>query len=156
MSPVSDTAIAKIRARTEGSMDGLVTILRGKPGTLNKATGRVSGITDARQIYGDPVAAGTIGTVGGKARVHTVTGQGSLSLGPGQIDVRQTTVSIPWDADPVYRDDIVLVRSAGRDSSLTGATLRVVEVAGGTLFGDARRLSCTLWGRSAYWDGDGS
>jgi hypothetical protein len=33
---------------------------------------------------------------------------------------------------------------------------QVVEVAGGTLFGDARRCSCTLWGRSAYWDGDGS
>lgn len=137
-------------------MDGLVTILRGGPGVLDQNTGRVSGMSNAVQIYGDPVATGVIGTIGAKARVHTVTGQGSLSLGPGQIDIRQTTVSIPWDAVAAQRDDIVLVRSAGQDDEMVGAALRIVEVAGGTLFGDARRLSCTLWGRSAYWDGDGS
>lgn len=137
-------------------MDGLVTILRGGAGVLDKATGKVTGTSNAVQIYGDPVSPGVIGTIGRKARIHTVTGQGSLSLGPGQVNIRQTTVSIPWDAPPVYRDDIVLVRSAGQDAQLTGAALRVVEVAGGGLLGDARRLSCTLWGRSAYWDGDGS
>lgn len=153
---VSPAVIAQVRAYAEGNMDGLVTILRGKPGTLDQATGRISGMTDAQQIYGDPVPTGTIGTKGAKARVHLVSGQGSLSLGPGNINLRQTTVSIPWEAPEPQRDDLVLIRSAGQDKTLTGAALRVVEVAGGGLFGDARRLSCTLWGKSANWDGDGS
>lgn len=153
---ISATAIGKVREYTEGNMDGSVTILRGGPGLLDKTTGKVSGMAGAVQIYGDPVAAGTIGTIGGKARVHTVTGEGSLSVGPGQIDVKQVTVSIPWVGPAIRRDDIVLVRSAGQDIQLVGSALRVVEVAGGTLFGDARRLSCTLWGKSAYWDGAGT
>lgn len=156
MPVVSDAAIQRVRAYTESNMDGLVTILRGKAGVLNQSTGRVSGASTATQIYGDPAPAGTIGAKGAKARVHSVSGQGSLSLGPGQINLRQTTVSIPWGAMTPQRDDIVLIRSAGQDTTLVGAALRVVEVSGGGLFGDAQRLSCTLWGKSAYWDGDGS
>lgn len=156
MAAVSATAIAKVRARTESNMDALVTVLRGKTGVLDQATGRVSGMGNAAQIYGDPVTAGTIGTIGAKARLHTVTGEGSLSVGPGQIDLRQTTVSIPWSAAPVQRDDLVLIRFAGQDTTLNGTALRVVEVAGGSLFGDARRMSCTMWGKSSYWDGLGT
>lgn len=155
MALVSSGAIAAVRRYAEGNMDALVTILRGGPGALDPATGRISGMSDPVQIYGDPVPAGTIGTVGAKARVHTVSGSGSLSLGPGQVNIKQTTVSVPWSATPPQRDDVVLIRDAGQDDSMTGAALRVVEVAGGGLFGDARRLSCTLWGFSSQWDGDG-
>lgn len=156
MALLSATAISKVRARTESNMDGLVTILRGRPGVLDTTTGRVAGMSGAVQIYGDQVPAGTIGTIGGTARIHPVSGQGSLSLGPGQIDQRSTTVSIPWGAATPQRDDIVVIRDAGQDSDLTGKALRVVEVSGGTLFGDARRMSCTLWGKSGYWDGAGT
>lgn len=156
MAIISAVGIAKVRARTESNMDGLVTIIRGTPGVLDEATGRVSGMSNAVQVYGDQVAAGAIGTVGAKARVHTATGDGSLSVGPGQIDLKQTTVSIPWAAPAVLRDDLVLIRSAGQDTQMDGSALRVVEVAGGTSFGDSRRLSCTFWGKSSYWDGAGS
>jgi hypothetical protein len=155
MPAVPAAVIAAVRNYAEGNMDGLVTILRGGAGVLDQATGKVSGLSGAVQIYGDPVPDGTIGTIGAKARVHLVTGQGSLSLGPGEINIRQTTVSIPWDGAIPQRDDIVLIRDAGQDDTLTGASLRVVEVAGGGFFGDARRLSCTTWGYSAQWDGDG-
>lgn len=157
MARLSATAIGKVRARTESNMDGLVTILRGRPGVLDTTTGRVAGMSGAVQIYGDPVPDGTIGTIGAKARIHPVSGQGSLSLGPGQIDQRSTTVSIPWGAPTVpQRDDIVVIRDAGQDGDLTGKALRVVEVSGATLFGDAHRMSCTLWGKSGYWDGAGT
>lgn len=140
---VSQAQIDRVRRYTEGNMDGLVTILRGGKGVLDKTTGKISGLSNAVQIYD------------GKARVHLVSGQGSLQLGPGTINLRQTTVSIPWDAPIPQRDDIVQIRDAGQDDTMTGAALRVVEVAGGGLFGDARRLSCTLWGKSSQWDGNG-
>lgn len=156
MPAVPAAVIAQVRAYTEGNMDGRVTILRGKPGVLDQSTGRIGGMSNAVQVYGDPVPDGTIGTVGAKARVHLVSGQGSVSLGPGTINMRQTTISIPWAAPEPQRDDLVIIRSAGADQSTNGAALRVVEVSGGGLFGDARRLSCTLWGKSSNWDGDGS
>jgi hypothetical protein len=155
MPTVDPAVIAAVRTYTESNMDGLVTILRGGVGVLDPVTGSMGGLSNAKQIYGDPVPDGVIGTIGAKARVHPVTGQGSLSLGPGQINVRETTVSIPWSAQVPQRDDIVLIRDAGQDDTLTGASLRVVEVAGGGYFGDARRLSCTTWGYSAQWDGNG-
>jgi hypothetical protein len=148
--------IAQVREYAESNMDALVTVLRGKPGVLDKTTGRVGGMSAATQVYGDPVPAGQIGTKGARARIHLVSGQGSLALGPGQVNLRQATVSIPWAAPVPQRDDLVLIRSAGQDSSLAGAALRVVEVTGGGAFGEARRLSCTLWGQSSAWDGDGS
>jgi hypothetical protein len=156
MPAVPAAVIMQVRAYTEGNMDGRVTILRGKPGVLDQNTGRIGGMSNAVQVYGDPVPDGTIGILGAKARVHSVSGQGSLSMGPGQIDIKTVTVSIPWAAPEPQRDDLVVIRSGGVDQTLKDAALRVVEVAGGGLFGDARRLSCTLWGKSSNWDGDGS
>jgi hypothetical protein len=191
-SVISDLARTRVRAYAEAHMDSLVTVVRGKRGALDPATGRVQGMAVSAVVYGstalvDPVpgdepSAGTAAVqiiafgaaptatptdfataaeqanadTGAKARVHTVTGQGSISNGAGDIDVRQVQVSIPWAAQPPHRDDLVLVRSGGQDASLVGSVLRVVEVEGGGAFGDARRLSCTLWGRSEYWSGAGS
>lgn len=140
---ISPVARALVRARVEAQMGATVTILRGALGTLNPANGVVYGITGAQTIYS------------GKARIHTVTGEGSISLAAGQIDQRQTVVSIPWNASPVpQRDDIVLVGTDDlADPDLASKALRVVEVSGGSAFGDARRLSCTAWGDSRYWNG---
>lgn len=149
---ISATAQAKVRASTERAMDALVVILRGGKGVLDKATGRVSGLSDAATVYDDPNHPGA----GGIAGIHTVTGQGSVSNGVGQIDTRQVVVSIPWSAELPRRDDLVCVIDGGQDTALAGAALRVVEVAGGTRFADARRMSCTLWGKSGYWTGEGS
>lgn len=150
---ISEYAKARVRAYTEGNMDGLVTILRGGRGELNKVTLEVSGLAGAQTIYDDDEQTGA----GGKARVHKVTGQGSVSVaGAGNIDMRQVIVSIPFASQMPRRDDVVLVRDSGEDQDLTGATLRVVEVDGGGAFGDARRMSCTLWGKSPRWTGTGS
>lgn len=146
---ISATAKAKVRAYAERNMDARVMILRGGKGVLDKTTGRLSGMSDAESIYDDPTAPGT----GGIAGIHTVTGQGSVSNGAGQIDTRQVVVSIPWSARLPRRDDVVQVIAGGEDETLNGAALRVVEVAGGTRFADARRISCTVWGKSGYWTG---
>lgn len=139
---VTPLARALVRSRVEAQMSATVTILRGTLGTLNPATGVVYGITGAQTIYS------------GKARIHTVSGEGSISLAAGQIDQRQTVVSIPWDAPMPQRDDIVLVGTDDlADPDLDNKALRVIEVSGGTAFGDARRLSCTAWGDSRYWNG---
>lgn len=101
---------------------------------------------------GDQATADT----GGKARIHKVTGQGSISNGPGEYDMRQLIVSIPWAAALPRQDDIVLIRDGGVDTTLNGSVLRIVEIEGGGAFGDARRLSCTLQGQSEYWTGAGA
>lgn len=152
MPPISDVARAKVRARVESTMDALVTILRGGRGSLDPSTLLVSGMAGATTVYDDPASSGK----GGKAHLHVVTGQGSVATGAGNIDMRQVVVAIPWSAPAPRRDDVVWVRSPGQDTGLAGAALRVVEVSGGGLFGDARRASCTLWGTSPSWTGAGT
>jgi hypothetical protein len=156
MPSIPADVITKVRQYAESNMDALVTIVRGRQAEMDETTLMVGGTTSAVQVYGEPVPDGQVGTRGAKARIHSVSGQGSISLGPGQINLRTATVSIPWGATPPQRDDIILVRDAGQDQALVGAALRIVEVSGGTAFGDARRLQCTLWGKSSTWDGDGS
>lgn len=142
MPVVSAHAIARIRAFAEGNMDGLVTVLRaGGVSQMDPVTLEVGGMAGAAKVYE------------GKARVHPFSGQGTISLGPGQIDQRSGTISIPWGAPVPQKDDVVLVRSAGEDHDLDGVAARVVGVSGGGLFGDARRLQCVVWGRSSVWDG---
>lgn len=154
MPTVSAHTIAKVRAYTEGNMDGLVTILRaGGVPQMDPVTLEVGGMAGAKQIYGDPVPDGQIGTTGGKARVHPFSNQGSISLGPGQIDQRSGTISIPWGAPVPQKDDVVLIRDAGQDTDLNGVAARIIGVSGGGLFGECRRLQCVVWGRSSTWDG---
>jgi hypothetical protein len=79
-----------------------------------------------------------------------------VQLGEGQVDVRQVIVSIPWNATAPHRDDLVQVTACKQDPDMIGRYLRVVEVAGGSLFHDARRLSCTMWNPSRRWSGAGA
>lgn len=148
MPVISEIARLTVRNYAESNMDGLVMILRGGRGQLNPQTGVVSGMVGATLVYGDEN--------GAKARIHTVSGQGSISLGPGQIDTRSATISIPWGAPTIpQRDDVIVVIDGGSDTTLDGNAFRVVEVSGGGAFGDARRMSCVAWGKSGYWTGTG-
>lgn len=151
MPVISEVAKQMVRNYAENNMDALVVILRGGRGQLNPKTGVVSGMAGARSIYDSDAGNGS----GGKARIHTVSGQGSISLGPGQVDTRSATISVPWSATIPQRDDVVLVISGGSDTTLNGNAFRVVEVSGGGAFGDARRMSCVAWGKSEYWTGLG-
>ena len=139
-----DDARAHVRAYTESNMDGQVVIRRGGRGALDPATGVVSGMVGATDVYA------------GKARLHLVSGQGSISVGPGEFDQRAVTVSIPWAAALPQQDDVIEVVDGGADQTMNGVALRVIEVEGGGLFGDARRMQCVAWGKSEYWTGTGS
>ena len=158
---ISPYARQRVREYVEGNMDGLVTVVRGKRGGLDPVTGNVKGLVITGVVYGG--AGVTVDNVdadaGGKARVHLVAGQGTVSNGPGEFDMRQVTISIPFSADPQSmprRDDVVLIRSGGQDGELNGQTARVLSADGGGLFGEARRMQCTLWGRSEYWTSQGT
>lgn len=124
-------------------MTATITITRGQLGVFDATTGRVGGLQSGTTIYS------------GKARIHTVSGEGSISIGEGQIDQRQAIISIPWDASPVpARDDLIVVSDDGNlDADMVSRSLRVVEVEGGSLFFDARRLSCVSWYPSRHWTG---
>lgn len=132
-----------VRDYTEGNMTSLIQILRGSLGAFDPATGRVGGLTSTSNVYG--------GTDGAKARIRTVGGAGVVSVGAGEIDTRQVIISIPMTATIPHRDDVVRVVSDGADTDLNTRIFRVLDVDGGSFFGDARRLTCVGWFSSRYW-----
>lgn len=138
---VSNLARALVRARVEAQMLATVQILRGALGTLNRATGIVSGLTNVTVIYS------------GMARIHGVSGAGSISVAQAPLDQRQVTISIPWGTPLIpQRDDLLQVSlDDDADPSLDAQTFRVGEVSAGSLFGDARRLQCTQTAPSRWW-----
>lgn len=138
---VTPLARAKVREGVQRFMTTPLTILRGDLGGFDETTGLVGGLTNVKTIFT------------GKGRVHTITGQGGVVAGNGEFDTRQVIVSIPWNSKPVpQRDDLVVVGTDSiADVELTGEVYRVMEVEGGGLFGDARRLSCVGWHPSRYW-----
>lgn len=139
-----EDARAHVRAYAESNMDGHVVISRGGRGALDKTTGLVSGMAGGTTVWD------------GIARLHTVSGQGGLSVGgAGEIDTRAVTISIPWSAPLPQRDDVIQITDGGADQTMNGRAGRVVEVEGGSYFGDARRMQCVVWGTSEYWTSQG-
>lgn len=129
-----------VRRRVEAQMLSTITVLRGNLGTLNPTTGMVGGLTGATTVYA------------GKARIRTVSGAGVINVGGGEIDQRSTVISIPISSPVPHRDDLVLIGEDDEaDPDLDTRIFRVMEVDGGSYFGDARRLSCTGWLSSRYW-----
>lgn len=148
---VSAVGRALVRRHVSRNQNATIKLLRGDVGAMDPVTLKVPGLSNYATLYGPGIA-----PYNGQARIHPVSGEGSIATGEGDLDLRQVVVSIPWDAPMPARDDVVqVVQDTLSDGDLTGATFRVVEVSGGSLFGDARRMSCTLWGRSRYWTGKG-
>ena len=139
---ISQVARTKVRRRAEAQMTDSVTVYRGQIGALDPSTGILAALANATQIYSGP------------GRLHIMSGTGTVALGGGTIAQAQVVISIPMSAPLPYRDDVVTVDVAD-DADPTEQTrvLRVLEVAGGSLFGDARRLTCTAWAPSRYWAG---
>lgn len=139
MSP-SASALARrlVRGRAQAQMVSTVTILRGALGVLDPATGQVGGVRSASTVYV------------GMARIRSVEPQGVVAVGGGEVDVRRTVVSIPIGSPVPRRDDLVRV-DTDSDVDLATRFLRVTDVDGGGLFGDARRLYCTGWHESRSW-----
>lgn len=128
-----------VRQRVALAMVCQVTILRGKLGVLDPATGRVSGMTDAVTIYS------------GMARVRAIANGTPVDLGGGEIVLRDTTISIPMNSGMPFRDDLVQVTDGGPDYDLTTRIFRVLGASGGGYVGDARRMSASGWFQSNYW-----
>lgn len=96
----------------------------------------------------------------GPARIASVTGPQVLGLGEDQMAFVSTSISIPWDTDPVpNRDDIAVVLSydphAGfGDAALVGRAFRILNVEfGGQMFA-VRRMSALAIQESAAWGED--
>lgn len=136
---ITDAARARVRARAEASMTARITISRGGSNAFDPVSGEVSGGAGASVVYA------------GKARIRTTTGA-AVSLGNGMTDVITTMVSIPITGPLPQRDDLVTVIDSGpADPRLAQRTFRVLEVEGGSLIGDARRMTCSAYAPSRYW-----
>ena len=141
---VSPLAREMVRRRVAASQTTPIVIKRGDLGALDPETGLVGGLSNAQTIYT------------GLSRIHAVSGQGDIAVGEGEISNRQTTISIPWDATPVpQQNDLIFIGDDSvSDPELQGEVYQVREVSGGTLFGDARRMSCVGWHGNRYWSGE--
>lgn len=141
MITLSPAGRAMVRRRVEAQMRAQINVLRGNLGTLNPTTGLVGGLASAITVYS------------GNARIRTVAGASVIQVGGGEIDQRTTLISIPITSAMPQRDDLVqVVNDDLADPDLDTRIFRVMEVEGGSLFGDARRMSCTGWYESRYWN----
>lgn len=138
----SDFARASVRLRTTMGMTAMIQVLRGTLGTLDPDTGLVGGLQDSQTVYR------------GLARIRTVGQPAPVSIGGGEIAMRDTIISIPMTAPKVpHRDDLVRVLSdTPADTDLNTRIFRVLGADGGGMFGDARRISCSGWYQSRYWN----
>lgn len=138
---LSDFTRGLVRARMDTAKIYQVIIARGSLGTLDPATGLVGGLANAQTIYQ------------GAARVYSSAGGRSVDLGGGEVVQQDTTVSIPWDAPVPATDDLVAVQTVTGmvDPGLASMIFRVLNVSGGGMFGESRRLGCTSWQQSRYW-----
>lgn len=138
--PVASFQRQIVQAYAEGNMNNRIQVLRGQLGTFDPSTGRVGGLKNSNIIYS------------GKARIRTVGGAGVISIGAGEIDTRQVIISIPMGTPKIpHRDDVIRVLDGDADSDLATRIFRVLDVDGGSFFGDARRMTCVGWFNSRYW-----
>ncbi len=89
----------------------------------------------------------------GKMRIWAVNSSGVLMLGEGEIDTRQTFISIPFAAVVPRNDDIVVVDDFGGDENLESRAFRIIGVDGGGLTRASRRLTVVSWHEIREWDG---
>jgi hypothetical protein len=127
-----------VRKRVERGFASQLQILRGNLGVLDPLTGYVGGLEDAQTVYDGP------------GRVRVLAGM-PVAVGPGQQAVRRVTVSVPIAVSPRVDDLVKITATDAADQNLTSRILRVVEVDGGGLFGDARRMTTESWFESRYW-----
>lgn len=139
MTAPSAFARATVRRRVEAQMTASVTVYRGDLGAMDPETGDVGGLANAQTVYQ------------GKARVRTVSGAGVLAVGEGTIETRSTIVSIPIDSPMVRRDDVIEITDELADTELDARFFRVLDVDAGSMFADARRMTCQGFAGSRWW-----
>lgn len=134
---ISDRQLRQLRWTANRQMRNKVVINRPDKPSFDSVTGMVTATTNAT-IYR------------GSARIWSVQGPQTMTLGDEIITFRMTNISIPYNAPLPRRDDIVTVYGAD-DPTLQGRSFRVldVEVAGEAYA--ARRMSCTQIEGSATW-----
>lgn len=129
-----------VRRRVEAAMKAKIVIIRGDLATMDPETLIIGGIENAEYIYR------------GKARIRTVTAAGTLQVSDQTIPLRSVIMSIPIDSSVPHVDDCVIVGIDDlADADLDTRIFRILEVDGGTLFGDGRRFTTQGWYESRYW-----
>jgi len=88
----------------------------------------------------------------GKARIWTSNTGSVTVVGEAEITLTMTNVSIPLDASLPQKDDVIVVDANAHDTATVGNTYRVMGVDGGGLIGGARRMSCSTFSDSAFWE----
>jgi hypothetical protein len=94
----------------------------------------------------------------GPARIATVSGPQIIQVGEDTMAMSQTTISIPFDTDPVpHRDDIATVlgldtqRAEFGDPALVFKSFRILNVEYGGQMYATRRMAALVITESASW-----
>lgn len=129
-----------VQRRVLAAMKATITIIRGSLGVMDPDTLEVGGLENVETIYS------------GMARIKTVRGDGTVTISNRTIPIRSVEVSIPITAPAPHVDDCIVVGVDDlADADLDTRILRIIEVQGGSFFGDARRMTVDSWYESRYW-----
>lgn len=129
-----------VQRRVLAAMKASITIIRGTLGTMDPDTLEVGGLENVETLYSGP------------ARIKTVRGDGFVTISNRTIPIRSVEISIPIGSVVPRVDDCVVVGVDDlADADLDTRILRVIEVDGGSFFGDARRFTVDSWYESRYW-----
>lgn len=141
MTAVSPLAREVARRAFARRMPDAVTITRGGLGETDDVTLETDGLAaDAVEVYAGP------------ARCGKASGDAQVSLGEGELATRSMPLYIPFDAELVQVNDVVVV-TAAIDPKNAGTSWRVSAVDGGGSWNALTTLTLTGWYPSSYWDG---
>lgn len=137
--PYSTRTQRYVRARAEANMLGAVQVLRRAKSAMDTTTLVVT-TAILETVYA------------GKARIYSETQGAALFVGESVQPISAVTVSLPYDADGIHADDVVLVTSFGSDPELENDAFLVKDVGGGGLIRATRTLSCVAYQANRWWE----
>lgn len=136
---ISPRAKAYVRRAAEAQFQCSVRIFETTVPTLDTVTGLYSSV-EGTDVYDGP------------ARIWSVEGAGTVTVGEGDIALQSTYCSIPWDATPVPEvDNQVLVTDCADDPELVGRSFRIMSVDGGGQTRATRRMQITALTENRSW-----
>jgi hypothetical protein len=128
-----------VRKSAEYQFNCTVRIFRNGTPTLNTTTGLYEPV-EGTELYN------------GSARIWSVDTSGFFFVGENDLSRKETYCSIPWDHEPVPRnDDTVEVLLSPDDSDLDGKSFRIMSVDGGGQILPTRRMRLVGLAENRSW-----
>lgn len=135
---ISPRAVAYVRDRVQGLMACQVEIYDSAGMAFDETTG-MSSVVVREPWYS------------GKARIWETNSGATQIVGESPVAMMQTNISIPFDAGPPKKDQIVVVTDAPQDPDLVGRAFRVLSNDGTGQIGAVRRMAVSAYDDSFIW-----